>query len=87
MKWSLKQKRADFFAKALKQINKQDTGETLPQDTGTGQKPGSSLEGAEPEKEVVMIRCPKCGKSVDRSRVVKKKYVGGFDRTFDGTRI
>ena len=42
-------------------------------------------------EEVNLIKCPKCGKMVDRTRVVKKKYVcyecGGYFRIKTNNRI
>lgn len=74
MNWILKQKRAEFFAKKLSRINEPDTVEAPGEDGEKGQE-AASRETAGQVKEVVMIRCPKCGKSVDRERVVKKKYI------------
>lgn len=48
----------------------------------SGKKDKAEETGEAPVKEVYLIRCPKCGKSVDRARVVKRKYVcyecGGY---------
>ncbi|MCM1192187.1 MAG: acetyl-CoA carboxylase carboxyltransferase subunit alpha [Butyrivibrio sp.] len=97
MNWILKQKRAEFFSKTLSKINKSDPVET----PGDGEKSPEGQEAAdaretpaqdkEQVKEVVLIRCPKCGKSVDRERVVKKKYIcyecGGYFRVRIHNRI
>lgn len=91
MNWILKQKRAEFFAKKLSRINEPDTAEAPGEVGEKGQEAPASLEIAEQTKEVVMIRCPKCGKSVDRERVVKKKYIcyecGGYFRVKVHNRI
>ncbi len=43
------------------------------------------------EKDIYLIKCPKCGKMVDRDRVVKKKYIcyecGGYFRVKAHNRI
>ena len=64
----MKQKRADFFAKKLSKINEtlggKPTGYTPEpeEEKSDAEKPA---ENGEPQvKEVYMIRCPKCGKSV-----------------------
>lgn len=67
----MKQKRADFFAKKLNGLNKKAQTE-LPADEENKEKES----GQEPQpKEVCLIRCSKCGKMVDRQRVVKRKYI------------
>lgn len=67
----LKQKRAEFFAKKLSKINGSYT--TL------SQKEKEPLPEKQQAEEVVkenrMIKCSKCGKMVDRDRVVKRKYI------------
>lgn len=101
----LRQKRADFFAKKFSRINetsfsqlpggqedgaKRNTAGT--EESGEGAAAVEPRESAESQvKDVVMIRCAKCGKSVDRERVVKKKYIcyecGGYFRVRVNNRI
>lgn len=89
----MKQKRADFFATKLSKINEtlggKNSDSTEVQEESKTEKP---TDGAEPQvKEVYMIKCPKCGKSVERDRVVKKKYIcyecGGYFRVKVPNRI
>ncbi len=97
MNWILKQKRAEFFAKKLKSINEPGAGAVSGEDAEKGPEEAAFVEKLEsPEKtetvkETVMIRCPKCGKSVDRERVVKRKYIcyecGGYFRVKIHNRI
>ncbi|MCM1542367.1 MAG: acetyl-CoA carboxylase carboxyltransferase subunit alpha [Blautia sp.] len=51
----------------------------------------SKKEEESPAKDAYLIKCPKCGKMVDRSRVVKKKYIcyecGGYFRVRVPNRI
>lgn len=91
----MKQKRADFFAKKLSKINEtlggKPTGYT-PEPEEEKSEAEKPAENGEPQvKEVYMIRCPKCGKSVERDRVVKKKYIcyecGGYFRVKVPNRI
>ena len=89
----MKQKRADFFATKLSKINEtlggKNSDSTEGQEESKTEKP---TDDAEPQvKEVYMIKCPKCGKSVERDRVVKKKYIcyecGGYFRVKVPNRI
>ncbi len=48
-------------------------GQGLPQEGAAGEGPGESGFAQSPEN--YMIRCPKCGKQVNRQRVVKRKYI------------
>lgn len=87
----MKQKRADFFAEKLSKINETLAGKSSEKAAEPEAQTGAE-EAAEPQvKEVYMIRCPKCGKSVDRTRVVKKKYIcyecGGYFRVKVPNRI
>jgi len=96
MNWILKQKRADFFSKKIGRLNETSFNQ-LPegQEAGAGGGAVTAVESVGPSeekgKEVVMIRCPKCGKSVDRARVVKRKYIcyecGGYFRVRANNRI
>lgn len=70
----LKQKRSDFFTGRK---NREKPGSPA---AGSEAVEAVSQEGSrEPEeprsREGYKIRCPKCGKMVDRDRVVKRKYV------------
>lgn len=71
----LKQKRADYFAKKLSKLNASlaasKARSTAPEDAGA--VVGESSPVQTPDN--YMIRCPKCGKQVNRERVVKRKYV------------
>ncbi len=85
----MKQKRADFFAGKLSKINEprvQRPEESKPETKSEGTGAADSQV-----KDVYMIRCPKCGKSVERDRVVKKKYIcyecGGYFRVKVPNRI
>lgn len=81
----MKQKRADFFAKKWSGINgvwPMSASKAKAEEETSGKKDKAEETGEAPVKEVYLIRCPKCGKSVDRARVVKRKYVcyecGGY---------
>lgn len=85
-----------IFPRKRKQINplsfnNLDTsfGITEVEGSKTFEKP-ESVKGSE-EVEEVMIKCPKCGKMVNRARVVKRKYVcyecGGYFRVKATNRI
>ena len=70
----LKQKRSDFFTK-WKDSEKQAAGTA-----GSGPEAETSEEKRKESEDLrnregYKIRCPKCGKSVDRDRVVKRKYI------------
>lgn len=71
----LKQKRADYFAKKLSKLNASlaasKARSTVPEDAGAGVAENSPVQ----TPDNYMIRCPKCGKQVNRERVVKRKYV------------
>ncbi len=87
----MKQKRAEFFSKQFSKINKSSV-----ESAGIGNRlmdvapevPGGAREES---AEVYLIKCPKCGKMVDRARVVKKKYIcyecGGYFRVKVPNRI
>lgn len=87
----LKEKRADFFANKFKKLNGfagrkgQDTSAIETQAEG-----GEAADNSQ-EKEVYLIRCPKCGKMVDREKVVKRRYIcyecGGYFRVKIPNRI
>lgn len=85
----IKQKRAEFFSKKWTKLNKdkdlQDTANVEAENQ-------EAAKNTEPQiKEVYLIRCPKCGKMVDRQRVVRKKYIcyecGGYFRVKIPNRI
>ncbi len=71
----LKQKRADYFAKKLSKLNASlaasKARSTVPEDAGAGVGESSPVQ----TPDNYMIRCPKCGKQVNRERVVKRKYI------------
>ena len=78
-KKSLQEKRATFFQRLS---NKKGTKEKEAQDTldveeiaSNEEQTSEAGEGQSQEKEAYLIRCPKCGKMVDRDRVVKRKYI------------
>lgn len=88
----LQQKRAEFFSKKFGKsggyTNLKKAGNTSVSD----QEERTEVQSdPAPDKEAVMIRCPKCGKMVDRKRVVLKKYVcyecGGYFRVKAKNRI
>ena len=70
----ISQKRANFFANQLSKLNGQAY-TTLKQDERAGNANEATVTPEEAQKEVYLIKCPKCGKMVDRQRVVRKKYV------------
>lgn len=93
----LKEKRANFFARAFGRLNSSYTtlseggeaeksGEASP----AGEESADKTGGAE-VKDVYLIKCPKCGKMVDRERVVLHRYVcyecGGYFRVRVNNRI
>ena len=71
----LKQKRADYFARKLSKLNASlaasKARSTVPEDAGAGVGENSPVQ----TPDNYMIRCPKCGKQVNRERVVKRKYI------------
>ena len=80
----LKEKRADFFANKLKKLNG-FVGRKGQEASATENQAEGGEEADKPqEKEAYLIRCPKCGKMVDREKVVKRRYIcyecGGYFR-------
>ena len=87
----LREKRADFFRRNLGKLG----GYT----TLRGTETKAAVESAEKTEDVnqsqqrdtYMIRCPKCGRMVERARVVRRKYVcyecGGYFRVKVPNRI
>lgn len=78
-KKGLQEKRATFFHRLS---NMKNTREKEGQEAVNAEEAASNREqspetgeGAAQEKEAYLIRCPKCGKMVDRDRVVKRKYI------------
>lgn len=72
----LKQKRADYFAKRLSKINASlaaSKGRSTAAESA--KEPNTSENEPAQTTENYMIRCPKCGKQVNRQRVVKRKYI------------
>jgi len=97
LKNGLQEKRAAFFKKwpgrSVGGIFRRDEGEAG-KTQEEEQAPDNALQtedGTSPEKEICLIRCPKCGKMVDRNRVVKRKYIcyecGGYFRVKIHNRI
>lgn len=80
-------KQREFFSKKFSKIY-HDISFDRPE-TETEDEKESNQES--PAKEVYLIKCPKCGKMVDRERVVKKKYIcyecGGYFRVRVNNRI
>ncbi len=96
----MKKKRADFFAQKLSSINKtlgnisareEAEAEGAAENAAENSMESAPEETPGPREEVYLIKCPKCGKSVDRSRVVKRKYIcyecGGYFRVKVSNRI
>ena len=88
-----KAKQRDFFShkfsKMYHDINMNGTAQEEPKEEPKDPKAAKDLESQ--VKDVHLIRCPKCGKMVDRARVVKKKYIcyecGGYFRVRVNNRI
>lgn len=104
MNMNLKKKRAEFFSKKLRFLNRtnyiqpgsEKNNETVQAEQCETEKEeqhvSPEVNGEQAEiKEVHLIRCPKCGKTVDRERVVKRKYIcyecGGYFRVKVPNRI
>lgn len=90
----IKQKRSSFFVKRKNffgtSVKSSDFG--MGEETASEEKdPGVLEPNHAGEQEIYRIRCPKCGKMVDRDRVVKRKYVcyecGGYFRIRVNNRI
>lgn len=71
----LKEKRAEFFAKKFGKLGGYTNQNNAEKVVGSGGGGNDDPSGQSQEKEVYMIRCPKCGKMVERERVVRKKYI------------
>ena len=87
----LKEKRGTFFARLHERRNGSRYDQT---DNSAGQaaQTAAAEEGQrEQAGEVYRIRCPKCGKMVERDRVAKRKYIcyecGGYFRVRMNNRI
>ena len=80
----LKQKRANFFARKFGRQNPNQT-------VSRGQEEEGGEAISPQDSEDYTIRCPKCGKQVNRQRVVKRKYIcyecGGYFRVKVSNRI
>ena len=87
----LKEKRAEFFARKFGKLGGYTNQNNAEQAVGSGVGGNADASGQSQEKEVYMIRCPKCGKMVERERVVRKKYIcyecGGYFRVKVKNRI
>ncbi len=78
-KKGLQEKRATFFQrisykKGIREAENRDGAEAKETVMG-GEQTVEAEEGKPQAKEAYLIRCPKCGKMVDRDRVVKRKYI------------
>ena len=87
----LKEKRAQYFARKRSKAEAL-SGDNAPESVERAEALESSEKTAPPQgKETYQIRCPKCGKMVDRERVVKRKYIcyecGGYFRVRVNNRI
>lgn len=93
----LKEKRANFFARAFGRLNSSYTTLSEGGEAGkSGEASPAGEEGADKTgesgvKDVYLIKCPKCGRMVDRDRVVLHRYVcyecGGYFRVRVNNRI
>ena len=90
-----REKQREFFGEKFSKLYHHDVGvsevskESAKEDS---RKDESKTKDADTKAEdVYLIKCPKCGKMVDRARVVKKKYVcyecGGYFRVKVPNRI
>ena len=81
----LKQKRAEYFAKKINKLNAslaasraRNTAQDNMRENGaesSASEGGANESSSAQTQENYMIRCPKCGKQVNRQRVVKRKYI------------
>lgn len=71
----LKEKRAEYFARKLGKLGGYTTLRSA--ETAAGGEPAENANDvvAHQAKDAYMIRCPKCGKMVERERVVRRKYI------------
>jgi acetyl-CoA carboxylase carboxyl transferase subunit beta len=69
----MRQKRADFFAEKLSRLNIPGRNKEAQQAAASEKEAAETAQSQ--VKEVYLIKCPKCGRMVDRERVVKRKYV------------
>ena len=80
----LKEKRAEFFARKLGKLGGYTNQNNAERAVDSGNDGNADASDQTQEKEVYMIRCQKCGKMVERERVVLKKYIcyecGGYFR-------
>jgi DNA-directed RNA polymerase subunit M/transcription elongation factor TFIIS len=67
----MRKKRADFFSEKLSKLNISGKNKEEQQEEGAVQEAPETNDS--PVKEVYLIKCPKCGRMVDRERVVKRK--------------
>ncbi len=86
----LKQKRSTFFTKQWNGARQNArTAGTAPEEASS--EAGRSEAGEARPGEGYKIRCPKCGRMVERDRVVKRKYIcyecGGYFRVRVNNRI
>lgn len=70
----LKQKRADYFARKLSKINA-SLAASRARSAASSDNKEEGTQDAAPSPEDYTVRCPKCGKQVNRQRVVRRKYI------------
>jgi len=80
-------KQREFFSKKFSKIYHDINFNS----TGTKEEEEEKTEEEPQVRDIYLIKCPKCGKMVDRARVVKKKYIcyecGGYFRIKAPNRI
>ena len=71
----LKEKRAEYFARKLGKLSGYTTLRNA--ETAAGSEPAETANDIvkHQAKDAYMIRCPKCGRMVERERVVRRKYI------------
>ena len=86
----IKEKRAEYFAQKFSRLNLSRTSNRF-WSAGSGESGSASRQDPGQEGERYLIRCPKCGRTVDRERVVRRKYIcyecGGYFRVKIHNRI
>ena len=86
----IKEKRAEYFAQKFSRLNLSRTSNRF-WSAGSGESGSTSRQDPGQEGERYLIRCPKCGRTVDRERVVRRKYIcyecGGYFRVKIHNRI
>ena len=86
----IKEKRAEYFAQKFSRLNLSRTSNRF-WSAGSGESGSASRQDPGQEGERYLIRCPKCGRTVDRERVIRRKYIcyecGGYFRVKIHNRI